>query len=66
MNKWVTNFILGLLTTGVGGAMTYATYQVFIVSPRVEAKVEKIDVIEVKLDRLNDNMVKVMTKLEIK
>ena len=72
--KWIASklpyqalekFIVGIMVSGVMGAIGYATHQLVFVIPSVQAKVEKIDKIEVKIDRLNDNMIKVMTKLEI-
>jgi hypothetical protein len=61
----VEKFIVGVIVSGVMGAIGYATHQLVFVIPSVQAKVEKIDNIEVKMDKLNNNMIKVMTKLEI-
>lgn len=65
MNKWTTNFILGILSSGAVSAMGYATYQLFVVIPKVEAKVEKVDRIDDKLDILDKKVTKVLIKLEI-
>ena len=57
MNTWLNKLILGILSSGILSAMTYASYQVFIVIPDVQAKIAKVEKIEIKVDQIHNFLI---------
>ena len=57
MNQWVNKLVLGLISSGILSAMTYASYQLFVVIPEVQAKVNKIEVIEKEVHDMHNFLI---------
>ena len=53
----VEKFIVGVFVSGIMGVLGYATHQLVFVIPSVQAKVEKIDKMEVKIDQIHNYLI---------
>lgn len=67
INKYsslITKGILALICFGITSAIGYATHQVFVIIPSLQAEVSKISPIDEKLDRIESKVDTVIGKLE--
>lgn len=64
MKELFAKLTLGVATAGTLSVMGYATHQVFIVIPRVEARTEKIEPMDAKLDKLLEDVSFIKGKMQ--
>lgn len=56
MNSLITKGVISLICLGVVSALGFATNSLFITIPKLEAKVERIDKMDEKLDKLIEDV----------
>ena len=64
MRKYFNEFVWSVLCAAVISIIGYASHQVFIVVPKVEARTEKIDPMDAKLDKLLEDVSYIKGKVQ--
>ena len=64
MNNLILKGFIALVCLGITSDLGYSTNSLFIVMPKLEAKVEKIDHMDTKLDKLIEDVAFIKGKYE--